>query len=328
MKEPFNNSSSPSYLFDVSIIIPVHNGSGTLERCLNTLLTKSEISQEIILVNDFSTDNSEEIIDSYIQKYPNIKLINSDHNMGAGLARNIGIQCASGKYIGFVDCDDWVDLGLFVAVTRILEQTDADIAIFGVRDEYGNSFNSKARYTYTNQLTFSTDIAMELLSRCITNREYISPMVCQKVYRQEFLKRNNLLFTGNRHFEDDIFSYLCFMNKGTVAIVPTLEYHYMQCHYSVSHTMSKEYIKDFAKAFRYLRNELERENLFVKMQHSFFSYMDKCLSSLFKTLVTEEQNIVVQKKYLAFLFSLIQEFVSIKEAVEYIDPSRFQRLWN
>ena len=81
MKEPFNNSSSPSYLFDVSIIIPVHNGSGTLERCLNTLLTKSEISQEIILVNDFSTDNSEEIIDSYIQKYPNIKLINSDHNM-------------------------------------------------------------------------------------------------------------------------------------------------------------------------------------------------------------------------------------------------------
>ena len=109
MKENFNSNSILPNNYDISVIIPIHNGAETLERCLKTLLVESEISQEIIIINDFSTDNSNEIITNYIQKYSNIKLINTDHNIGAGLSRNIGIREASGEYIGFVDCDDWVN---------------------------------------------------------------------------------------------------------------------------------------------------------------------------------------------------------------------------
>ena len=328
MKENFNSNSILPNNYDISVIIPIHNGAETLERCLKTLLVESEISQEIIIINDFSTDNSNEIITNYIQKYSNIKLINTDHNIGAGLSRNIGIREASGEYIGFVDCDDWVDCGLFAIVIKKLKQTNADIAVFGVRDEYGNSFNSKIRYNYTNQLTFSTDTAMELLSRNITNKEYISPMVCQKVYRRQFLIENNLFFSENRHFEDDIFSYICFMKKGTVTIVPSVEYHYMQYHFSVSHTISKEYVENFVKAFKYLRKELEQEEIFEKMQHSFFSYMDKSLSSFFKVLITEEQNVIKQKEHLAVLFSSLHDVISVREAIEYIDLLRFQKFWD
>ena len=327
MKETINNTKTP-IRFDLSIIIPVHNGAKTLERCLKSLLIKSEITQEIILVNDFSSDHSAEIISNYVQKYPNIRLFNSSYNLGAGLARNIGLQQASGEYIGFVDCDDWVDFSLFATVIRIIKETNADIAVFGVRDEYGNSFNSKARYIYTNQITFSTDAAMGLLSRNITNRDYISPMVCQKVYRREFLRKNELMFTGNRHFEDDIFSYLCFIKKGSVTIVPSVEYHYMQYHFSVSHKMSKEYVEDFVKAFKYLRNELEEKKIFEQMQSSFFSYMDKCLSSFFKVLITEEQNVNEQKKYIFLLLSSLRKVISLEEAIEYIDLSRFQKFWS
>ena len=69
MKENFNSNSILPNNYDISVIIPIHNGAETLERCLKTLLVESEISQEIIIINDFSTDNSNEIITNYIQKY-------------------------------------------------------------------------------------------------------------------------------------------------------------------------------------------------------------------------------------------------------------------
>ena len=74
MKETINNTKTPIG-FDLSIIIPVHNGARTLERCLKSLLIKSEITQEIILVNDGSTDNSGEILQEYAQKDNRIKPI-------------------------------------------------------------------------------------------------------------------------------------------------------------------------------------------------------------------------------------------------------------
>lgn len=321
-------SEANSPRFDLSIIIPVHNGAKTLERCLSTLLINSEISQEIILINDASIDNSKEIILSYIARYPNIQTVNTDYNLGAGLARNIGLQRATGEYVGFVDCDDWVDCNLFITVIRKIKETNADIAVFGVRNEYGNSYNSKPRYIYTNPLTFSTNTAISLLSRDISNGEYISPMVCQKVYRLEFLRKNNLMFTGNRHFEDDIFSYLCFLRKGLVTLVPFVEYHYMQSHHSVSHKISKEYVVNFAKAFMFLREELEKQNVFDQMRGSYISYMDKCLSSFLKVLMTEEQSISEQKKYLVFLLSSLSDVISLEEAIEYVDLSRLQKFWD
>lgn len=312
---------------DLSIIIPVHNGEKTLERCLSTLLINSGVTQEIILINDSSTDNSKEIIADCISKYPNIQIVNTNYNMGAGLARNLGLQRTSGEYVGFVDCDDWVDCNLFVTVIKCLRETNADIAVFGVRNEYGNSFNSKPRYIYTNQLTFPTNTALSLLSHNISNGEYISPMVCQKVYRSEFLQKNSLVFTGNHHFEDDVFSFLCFLKKGLVTLVPSVEYHYMQSHHSVSHKISKEYVYDFVKAFKCLREELEKQSAFDQVRENYISYMDKCLSSFFNVLTTEEQNVNIQKKYLMLLLSSLSEVISLEEIIEYVDLSRLQNFW-
>ena len=312
---------------DLSIIIPVYNGETTIERCLNTLIIDSDISQEIIIVNDNSTDNSIGKLNDYTKKFPNITTINNKQNLGAGLCRNIGLQKASGDYVGFVDCDDWVDCNLFVTAIEKIRLTKSDIVVFGVRNEYENSYSSKPRYSYSNQITFTTNVALDLLTHGISNNEYISPMVCQKVYKLDFLRKNNLLFTSNRHFEDDVFTFFCFIQKGVVSFIPNVEYHYYQSPHSVSHKISKESVLDFISAFSYIRKQLEEHNRFTNLKKVYFSYLDKSLASFINNVVSEEPNIAEQKKYLSLLFSSMKTFVSLEEILEYLDLSRIIRLW-
>ena len=95
----------------VSIIIPVYNAEKTLCRCLDSLVVQTYEDVEIILVNDGSVDSSRNICETYRDKYSQIILINQEY-AGPDTARNVGIDSASGKYISFVDADDYVEKNL------------------------------------------------------------------------------------------------------------------------------------------------------------------------------------------------------------------------
>lgn len=90
----------------ISIIVPVYNAERFLDQTINTVLDQTYKNWELILVNDKSTDNSVEIINKYIEKNKDIKLIQNKENSGAAVSRNNGIEVASGKYIAFLDADD------------------------------------------------------------------------------------------------------------------------------------------------------------------------------------------------------------------------------
>ena len=91
---------------DVSIIIPIYNASKYLKRCLDSVINQTKTELEIILINDGSTDNSEEIIKEYKDK--RIRYF-KNKNQGIGKTRNFGITKATGKYIMFLDSDDFLD---------------------------------------------------------------------------------------------------------------------------------------------------------------------------------------------------------------------------
>ena len=97
----------------VSVIIPVFNTEKYLRKCLNSVCNQTLKDIEIICVNDSSTDDSLEILKEYAAKDERIKLINFIENKGAAAARNAGIDIARGEYIGFVDCDDYIDLDFY-----------------------------------------------------------------------------------------------------------------------------------------------------------------------------------------------------------------------
>ena len=93
----------------ISVIIPVYNVEKYLVKCLDSLLNQEFSDYEIIVVNDGSPDNSQSIIDSYVERYPKIVKSYIKENGGQGSARNLGISKAKGEYICFVDSDDFVE---------------------------------------------------------------------------------------------------------------------------------------------------------------------------------------------------------------------------
>ena len=115
----------------VSVIVPVYNVEKYIEKCLESLVNQTLKDIEIIVVNDGSPDNSQKIIDKYVQKYP--KKIKSyiKENGGQGSARNFGLQKAEGEYIGYVDSDDYVELDMYEKLYNKAKKENLDIVICG-----------------------------------------------------------------------------------------------------------------------------------------------------------------------------------------------------
>lgn len=112
----------------ISVILPCYNKEKTISTTLNSLINQSVFNDmEVVCVNDCSTDNTAKIISDYVSKYKNIKLYNNKVNKQVFGTRKKGIKHATGKYIGFLDPDDWVDSTYFEEMYKAAESSQADI---------------------------------------------------------------------------------------------------------------------------------------------------------------------------------------------------------
>lgn len=146
-------------MIKVSIIVPVYNVEKYLPKCLDSLVNQTLKEIEIIVVNDGSPDNSQKVIDKYAKKYP--KLIKSFYkeNNGQASARNVGLEYANGKYISFVDSDDWLDLNALELMYNKLESNHAEIAICDMVDHFSNGkelYHDCTNYSFKYQKSGSS----------------------------------------------------------------------------------------------------------------------------------------------------------------------------
>lgn len=113
----------------VSIIIPSYNSEKFISNCLESIFSQTHDDLEVILVDDCSTDHSYDVMRSYEKREPRrLKLVRNQENKGAGASRNVGLDIAEGKYIGFVDSDDYLELNAVKQMHDSLEKTGVDIA--------------------------------------------------------------------------------------------------------------------------------------------------------------------------------------------------------
>ena len=118
--------------YAISIIIPVYNGEKYLKRCLDSIVNQTIFSElQIIVVNDGSTDNTLSIIKKYKEVYGDNIVVANIPNGGVSNARNVGIEIATGKYLTFVDADDWVDQGCYEKMYRKAQESLVDIVAAG-----------------------------------------------------------------------------------------------------------------------------------------------------------------------------------------------------
>ena len=135
----------------VSVIIPIYNAQDYLERCLDSVCNQTLKDIEIICVNDASTDKSIDILNKYAQRYQNMKVIDCKINGGESVARNIGMENATGEYLGFVDNDDEIDVDFYEKLYNKATEKNADISKgevhivdYDQKETYGN-LNKKIR---------------------------------------------------------------------------------------------------------------------------------------------------------------------------------------
>jgi len=169
----------------ISIIIPVFNGEQYIERSVESVLSQSVGDIEILLLDDGSEDGSLELCREYGQKYPDIIKVFTHPNMGVANNRNKGIELADGKYIMFLDQDDFFDPGYIETFLEAAEKNEADVVIGGYRrpDKDG-----KIRFTVRP-----------------TDEEYIRYKNLQawaKIHRTDFLKENDIFLFPNNIGED------------------------------------------------------------------------------------------------------------------------------
>ena len=128
----------------ISIIVPVYNTEKYLPKCLDSILNQNNENIEIIVVNDCSPNNCNEIVNDYIKRYDNIKLIENKNNLGLYNTRLVGIKEAKGKYVMHVDSDDYILPNSLNELIKIINEDDYDIIAFNclIEDDKGNIYES------------------------------------------------------------------------------------------------------------------------------------------------------------------------------------------
>ena len=130
----------------ISVIVPVYNVETYLDKCVDSIVVQTYRNLEIILIDDGSTDSSPAICDAWAKRDLRIKVIHQD-NSGAAVARNNGLQVASGEYIGFVDSDDWITDTMYNDMIESILQTNADVAFTGYERVLENGERIAHKYT-------------------------------------------------------------------------------------------------------------------------------------------------------------------------------------
>lgn len=202
----------------ITVIVPVYNVELYIEECLESLVSQTVQFDEIILINDGSTDKSHLICEEYCQKYPYLRLIDQ-MNKGLGETRNIGISQARGDYIVFVDADDYVEACLCARIKTILEMKNLEVLYYNANIQYDTKKEEKEdAYIHLDRLNGRIMTGMEYF--CISFPKKYIVSVWNAAYKKTFLEKYDIVFPDGCYYEDNYFTLQVISSAQIVMCIP------------------------------------------------------------------------------------------------------------
>ena len=303
----------------ITIIVPIYNVEKYLSFALDSVVNQTYKNLEVLLIDDGSTDNSRKIAEEYVKKDSRFILIHQE-NKGLSGARNTGLENATGKYIMFLDSDDFFDPNSCESLYKCIEATGADYAI-------GNYTNTNEDGTKWKNPVFDREKykPFRLSIKDYTNSFYImNSGVWNKIFRKSFLDNLNVRFVEKLPAEDAIFTTYCFINSEKVYYTPDNVYNYrLRDSNSISTNCSKQYFLGINKAYRMIYDNFRNSNNLEYYRYYYAKSMNYILYRFIDTdLLTNEERIeVLVKMKWFYMLNNDLKIPTIIKSVQYIIES-------
>lgn len=231
-----------------SIVMPIYGVEEYLEKAVDSILKQSFQNFELILVDDKSPDNSGKMCDDFARENNKIRVIHHNENMGLSMARNTGINKASGKYIWFMDSDDYVECTLLEKVYDSLLKNKAQVVVFGIEEEYFDEEGDKKK---SKQISLETKYfeSKEEVRKSIIDLEEstLYGYAWNKIYDLEYLKQCNIKFEKITLIEDIMFNIQYFENIEKLNILSDILYYYEK---RIGNSLTAKYVPDYFELHR------------------------------------------------------------------------------
>lgn len=266
----------------LTIVVPVYNTEQYLEKCLDSLLIPQLDKLEVIVVIDGSPDNSLGLANKYARRYPDTFKVVNKENGGHGSCCNVGLKLATGKYIRFLDSDDWLETDSLNAMVGRLNQTEVDVIL--THSQIENVYNNTSEaYGYAFDEGMCDNV---IRIEDINFHEKDTPLfsLADCTFNTSTLKKTEIFFSEGTSFDDNIIYTHPYIGVSTVLFVNLLLYHYYvgRPGQSIQSLSPEKYCQSFNEAFRALKvfREIPKET-FDRCRVQFSTIESRMIRSLY-----------------------------------------------
>ena len=298
----------------ISIIIPVYKVEKYLEKCIESVLKQTYTNLQVILVDDGSPDNCGKICDEYAKKDSRIEVI---HKVNGGLsdARNVGIAKAKGKYIGFVDSDDYIKEDMYEILINLIKEYDADVSICNLYDVIEGK-----EYIRNKENGIKEYNRIDILKEVLLDKN-IQSYAWNKLYKKELF--NEIKYPIGKKYEDIGTTFYIFEKCNKVVVTSKPEYYYLKRADSLVNNVIESTVLDYTEIIiqRYLYTQKNIEEL--RKYNNYY---------LAKTLITAHNDMKIlknvsekMKKRYKELYDLVCDIIknNREDIEEFFDDSNF-----
>ena len=282
----------------VSVIVPVYNVENYIGRCIDSLVNQTLEDIEVVIVNDGSTDDSQKVIDDYVQKYPDKIKSFTIKNGGVANARNYALDKATGEYIGFVDSDDYVAKDMYEKLYNKAIEDNADIVNCGYYRE-----------TETRCVEKETAYNPEFGNSVFENPYLIVdsvPYIWNKIFKRKIIEDNKIRFPNLKIYEDLVFTYELFVEANRVSkVFEPLYFYTVTRETSLTFKFSEKRF-DIFEAFGILTEYMNQKGCLEQFRQEIIFTLLKHIYVVLEKDVTRD-TAKLKKKYIKEVFKYLNE---------------------
>lgn len=306
---------------DITIIIPMKDTEDQIMKCLDSIKinTLSRDRYEVIIIDDASKQPSEFLSEKY-----DIHYFYSEKSLGAGGARNLGIRMARGKYICFIDSDDWISYDYLEKGLTYMDQCASEIGMFTLKREYDDIKDIIYKCKYNTLLQLGPEDSIKVMAKEYNFDVNIVPSTTNKIYLRQFLIDNNIFFPENRKFEDLLFSIKTMLAASKLICIPDATYFHYRRKGSIVQSFEHKNSEDMLFILKEIKVYLENNNYFEIYKKSFYLFCEHFMNLIIRQINEFCSDENIKKTEMTFIVKNLLQQINLDEYLASISAEKLR----